>query len=34
MNELQQQLEQAVLDLRQAISGWHDAHQGLVLKLA
>ena len=34
MNELQQQLEQAVLDLRQAISDWHDAHQGLVLKLA
>ena len=34
VSELQQQLELAVLDLRRAISDWHDAHQGLVLKLA
>ena len=32
--ELQHKVEQSVEDLRQAINDWHDAHQGLVHKLA
>ena len=34
LSELQQRLEQSVLELRQAIRDWHNAHQGLVLQLA
>ena len=34
LGELKQQMEQSVLELRQAIRDWHDAHQGLVLQLA
>ena len=34
MAELQHKLEQSVEDLRRAMSDWHDAHQGLALKLA
>ena len=34
MAELQHKVEQSVEDLRRAMSDWHDAHQGLVLKLA
>jgi stearoyl-CoA desaturase (delta-9 desaturase) len=32
--ELQHKVEQSVEDLRRAMNDWHDAHQGLVLKLA
>ena len=34
VHELQHKLEQSVEDLRRAMSDWHDAHQGLALKLA
>ena len=34
LGELKQHMEQSVLELRQAIRDWHDAHQGLVLQLA
>jgi stearoyl-CoA desaturase (delta-9 desaturase) len=34
LSELQQHLEQSVLELRQAIRDWHDAHRGLVLQLS
>ena len=34
LGELKQQMEQSVLELRQAIRDWHNAHQGLVLQLS
>ena len=34
MAELQHKVEQSVEDLRRAMSDWHDAPKGLVLKLA
>ena len=34
LGELKQHMEQSVLELRQAIRDWHDAHQGIVLQLA